>query len=278
VGDGIEGVWTNTSNGRQWTFRLRRAEQAATFEGPATTLDSGDGPIAFRTARVPASRHRVPLITEFHDPRVLNEVNTLLMFVANDSRCPAGVPDDYALEAKVSFAGAGLLSLRIVQSRMCQGARAAVVDRSRVYRLPDAVLLGFGNLFQHYRIPDDRLFAALFPYERSRVQAGSGLVAAGEDDRACHAVWTPKSFAEDGREPDFHLTAEGVVVRLQVPDGLAACANEVTVPYSAVGPVVWPSGGLARLAEANAGKPMRYRIHRPGTDPKDDILFTPSGK
>jgi hypothetical protein len=88
VGDGLAGTWTNARNGKQWAFQLTRADQASPyFDGPARTMDTASGPVAFRMARVPASDHRVPLMTSFRNPQVTNAVNETLMTVANAARC-----------------------------------------------------------------------------------------------------------------------------------------------------------------------------------------------
>jgi hypothetical protein len=50
------------------------------------------------------------------------------------------------------------------------------------------------------------------------------------------------------------------------------------VPYAALAAVAKPGNPLATLVAQHAGKPMRYRIHRPMSAPKEDVFYTPAPK
>jgi hypothetical protein len=214
------------------------------------------------------------LITDFRDARVVSDINSTLMAAANGARCDPDVPDDHTFEAEVTFAGSDVLSVRIIESWFCQAAYPNSADRSLVFDLRTGDIVHLQDLFRK-DVPPERLYALLFPYELSRARPGAAPVASGDDDRECHEFWSLDEFADQGLNPGFHLTAEGIVVTPDFPHVFAACANAVTVPYSALGPIVVPDSPLARLGVTHTGKPMRYRIQRPAYPPEKDIFFTP---
>jgi len=74
---------------------------------------------------------------------------------------------------------------------------------------------------------------------------------------------------------DFSFDAD---VSFAGDDLLSVRISECTVPYGALASVVAPRGPLGRLVASRSGMPLRYRIHRPGTEPEKDTFYTPPTK
>jgi hypothetical protein len=274
TGEGLQGTWSDARRTRQWAFRLAPADRAAAFDGAPQTRESGSGPLTFRMARVPESEHRVPVITGFQNRRAMNAVNATVFAEAGGAHC-AGMRDGFDFEAAVSFVGADLLSVRITESWFCGAAYPTTgADRSAVFDLRSAQQVQLEDVFGE-QYDRQRVLPVLFAYELSRSRDAR---PAAPNDEDCREHWTPTALLESGLDPYFHLTEEGVVVRLDVPHVIANCANDVTVPYAAVASIAAPGNPLARLLALHAGKPLRYRIHRPGTEPAADVIYTPAMK
>jgi hypothetical protein len=278
-GSQLTGTFTSTANGRQWKVQLTRAEQASSyFDGPPRTLETGLGPLTFRTARVPQSRHRVPQITSFKDPRTTAEVNGSLMASANRAHCEDRNDSSFDFAADSPLVVGDVLSVPISLGWFCGAAYpTSGVDDSLVYDLRDRRIVTFEDLFRE-DVSKDQLVRVLFPYELSRNATGATAIPPNDDQADCLEHWSLEALRDEHLERGFHLTAEGVVVRLELPHVIAVCANRVTVPYAATASIAKPGGMLARLAAAHAGKPLRYRIHRDFEPPEADIFFTPSPK
>jgi hypothetical protein len=269
---GVEGFWTDAFKKRKWAFQLVPADRAASFlDGEPTTRDTGVGPLSYRMARVPRSEHIVPVVTSFSDRRVMNEVNALVFGAAAGARCyeGSGVADEHDFEATVSFAGGGFLSIAIKEGWFCGAAYPTTdADRSIVVDMRTGHTVDLEDIID-WRADGSRLLPVLFPYE---------LDGKRTPDEHCQDVWTLERIGQEYPARWFHLTEEGIVVRLDLPHVIAYCANEVTVPYAALAAVAKPGNPLATLVAQHAGKPMRYRIHRPMSAPKEDVFYTPAPK
>jgi hypothetical protein len=276
VGSGLQGTWTNVTNNRQWTFELTRSDEAtAYFVDAPQTRETGSGPITFRTARVPASDHKVPQITMFRDRRVIADVNAALMSDASAAHCEDRSRDDVEFDAVVNFTGASLLSVEIRKSWFCGAAYPTLgADMSLVYDLSTARVVSYDDLFRR-DATKEQIVTVLFAYELSRAAGGASSMLANTDQIECLDNWSLKAIVNGYIDQKFHLTEEGLVVRLELAHVIAFCANDVTVPYRALESVAAPDGPLPRLAKAFAGKPIRYRIHRSGDEAKDDIFYVP---
>ncbi len=276
----LTGTWKNPRTGKLWSFKLVRSEEASSyFDGPPRTVEAGStGPITYTTVRVPASKHRVPLITAFRDRRVTSAINAMLMGAANAARC-AEPPDDHSFESEVSFVTADILSVRITESWFCGAAYpTSDADRSVVFDLRTGQLISREDLFRTEATPE-QIAEVLFAYElgqiRTRGAAKPEKQDSDEDD--CTGDWVLDNYLH----PEFHsfqLAADGFVVRPELPHAIAACTDEVTVPYPGLVSIAAPGGPLARLAATHAGAPLRYRIHKPWLKPEEDVYYTPPTK
>jgi hypothetical protein len=270
--DTLTGTWQGTTPGRKWSFTLVRSEHAADyFAGPAVTKNAGStGPIAYRMIRIPGSdkysEHQVPLVTGFGNPALMGAINARMVGLARAAHCEEP-PDDYELEAEVSFVGEDVLGIRAVESWFCHAAYpTSGSDASMAFDLRTGELLTLDDI-QSDGARGKQLDEILFAYQWSQARAATEAPSpGGEDDFDC--LDTFRDEAGFGRgDLKYHFAADGLVVREEYAHVIAYCTEDVTVPYAALAPVARPGSALARLAAADTRRPIRYRIHtRDGTD------------
>ena len=200
-------------------------------------------------ARVPASEHRVPLLTGFRNPRVLSTVNAALMRAANAARC-AEPPEDNTFEADVRYVAEDVLSVNIEQSWFCGAAYPSSRSDAIVIDLKTAQPVRWHEMFRKDATPG-QIMPLLFAYEASfaaSYAASKKTDAQNPEQEGCGEHWSPEQLVKWGVSPYYQLSAEGLVVRLDFPHVLGDCQNQVTVPYAALAPIAAPGGALARLA------------------------------
>jgi hypothetical protein len=272
----FEGTWRNAKTGRAWTFDLARSELATDFfAGPAQSTAAGStGPLTYRMARVPGGIHlddrTIPIITGFGDRAVTAAVNSTLVGIARHAHCQDAERDDYEQEAAVSFVGQDVFSVHISDSWMCGAPYpTAGSDASITLDLHTGRRVAFEDLFEPAAAPRvDRILFA-YHYEQAAKAPPPGAVEMDCLER----------FREDATllrgEVRFRFSPDGLVVTEDLPHVIAACADELTVPYAALAAVARPGGALARLAAADTRRPIRYRIR---TGEGKDLEYSPPAR
>ena len=225
----LTGTWTETKKTRRWAFQLVRSDLASLdFVEAPRTIDAGsNGPLSYRVARVPASEHRVPLLTGFGNPRVLSTVNATLMRAANAARC-AEPPEDNTFEADVRYVADDVLSVNIQQSWLCGANYPSSRSHAIVIDLQTAQPVQWDEMFHKDATPG-QIMPLLFAYEAS-FAASKKTDAQNPDQEGCWEHWNPQQLLKWGVSPYYQLSAEGLVVQLDLPHVLGHCQNQVTIP------------------------------------------------
>jgi hypothetical protein len=207
----------------------------------------------------------------------MSEVNATLMGAANAAHCENPEDDDFSFEAEIGLAAAHVLSVNIRESWFCKAAYPTTgADSSLVFDLRDGRTIQLDDLFRKDLAPG-RLAAVLFPYELSRTRDRGTAKASEGEGNECTDVWA-EELAEANLGVHFRLVGDGLVVRLDLPHVVAACANDVTVPFAALASIAAPDGPLAPLVAAHRGKPVIYRIHEPAMAPGENFPYTPPAR
>jgi len=274
---GMTGTWEG-AKGRKWSFKLARSEQAADYlAGPPTTRSAGaSGPITYRMARIRGNdtfaERQVPLITGFGDPAVIATINARLVALARGAHC-GQPPDDWELEAEVAFVGEDVLGVKAVQSWFCGAAYPTTgSDASMAFDLRTGGLVTLDDLRED-KARAQQLDEILFAYQWSRARAAPAPAPSPSDEFDCLDVFRGTAFFRGDLK--YRFAPDGLVVREEYVHAIAACTEDVTVPYAALAPVAVPGSALARLAAADTRRPIRYRIH---TREDKDVEWTPPAR
>jgi hypothetical protein len=296
----ISGTWQNPTSGKRWPFRLtaQRARGRYVTE-PVELKDASTlGPLTYRMAESPVSEMRVPQITAFADGRVMEAINGQLMGPARNAVCGTK-QNDHEFEAEVAYAGQDVFSVKIRDSWFCGAAYPTNdADLSLTFDLRTGEIVDHAALFRK-GIEGKALDEVYYAYELAQLRPRARQWCAKEadlmDDKSlleeeacmnafeeqisendedyCRLQYTPPHLAQTGAS--FFFSPEGMVVRPEWPHVIAGCADEITVPYGALAPLAAPGKALARVADAHRDAPLRYRIHRSGAKPEDDVLYAP---
>lgn len=235
---------------------------------PISVLAGSTGRITYAMTKAPGSRHRVPLITAFGDRRIASAINAALIDAAKAARCEEP-PDDHSFEAAVSFIGADVFSVRISESWFCGAAYPTTdADRSLVFDLRTGAPIAKDELFRK-DASAEQIAEVVFAYEVAQSRAAARR--SGDED--CREHWTLDSLAS-ASFTYYHLSPDGLVAQAEFPHAIAACANQVTVPYRALARVAAPDGPLSRVIASRTDAPPRYRIHRPGSEAAKDVFYS----
>ena len=254
VGSGLEGVWTNTRNGQQWTFRLRRAAGGRVRRSCGHARDrNGTNRVQDR----PRSCERSPRPVDHGLPRPSRD--------DRDQLDPHGGREQRQVRGRngqrllVRRGGEFRRRRRLERAESSNPGSAKLLTRppTRIDRWCSTSRPALGSTsstcFEKMSHPN-RCSACCSPTKRPARNPVHRRSPRGMTIESVAIFWSPKQLAEDGLHSGFHLTADGVVVRLDFPHVIAACANVVTVPYSAVGPVAVSAGaaGCGKCRQADA--------------------------
>jgi len=172
------------------------------------------------------------------------KVNQELEALASRFRCPKGTkyigPLAYRSRASVTYAANDVLSVSIHAAYDCGGAYpTGDANLSVTYDLRTGERVPFEMLFADYGQDEARIVHALLPFLRA-----SGMAVS----EACAGVLTAQNLSSYGFA--YSLSQAGLTVQPNFPHVIAACSQEVIVPYGRLKAFARADGVLARVANA----------------------------
>jgi hypothetical protein len=172
------------------------------------------------------------------------KVNQELEALASRLRCLEGTkhlsPLAYRSRASVTYASNDVLSVSIHAAYDCGGAYpTGDANASVTYDLRTGKRVPFEMLFENYRRDEARIVRALLPALRAAGMAVS---------KACSRVLTAENLSTYGFA--YSLSQVELTVQPDFPHVIAACSQEVTVPYGRLKAFVRADGVLARVTNA----------------------------
>jgi hypothetical protein len=239
---GLVGRWNDPSGGRDRAVRLDRwtplaAEPVAyapISAGESLGREQASGLIAWRLAPVGHTGLRFAQLVRLGDPRVQARVNQRLARSVDEL-----LPCDPEFDAAVTYAGHEVFSVWGAGGYNCAGAaHPEEVYLSVTFDLQDGHEVKFHELFADYPRDQDRIIEALFGEQIERARTAS------EDE--CESAYALDRLRETGLA--YAFSRDGLIVEPMLPHVIAACIEQVVVPYAKLKPFAHPGSPLARIA------------------------------